>query len=146
MEFNIGNLKRRSQQVADETRTGQNTSKRIGRMFYDIVCEIENTYRKMNRRIFIVSFLSITVSITSLIFSIFKSDDITVDGANLLGVMVGILSFIVTLLLGYQIYKTIEIEDVIDKNMNSIEERMHDSLKTLIDVKVEEKIREKNEK
>lgn len=56
MEFNIENLKRRSQQVAEETRPGKNTSTRIGEIFYDIVCEIENVYRKINRRNFILSY------------------------------------------------------------------------------------------
>ncbi len=129
--------------MADESRRGANTSERIGTIFYDIVCEIDNVYRKINRRTFILCFVSIVISISSLILSIFKSDDITVDGANMLGVMVGVLSFIVTLILGYQIYKTIEIEDVIEKKMNSIEERMHESVKTLVEIKIQEKMEKK---
>ncbi|WP_304344335.1 hypothetical protein [Chryseobacterium koreense] len=143
MEFNIENLKRRSQNVADETRKGKNTAERIGGLFFDVVSEIDNVYRKINRRMFILCFISITISIISLILSIFKSDDITIDGANLLGVMVGILSFLVTLILGYQIYKTIEIEDLIEKKMNAIEKTMRETLKDYIDIKIEEKIPEK---
>lgn len=140
MEFNIENLKRRSQQIAEETRQGKNTAERIGTMFYDTAVEIGEVYKKINKRTFIMTFVSIVTSIASLVLSIFKSDDITIDGANLLGVMVGVLSFIVTLILGYQIYKTIEIEEIIDRRMNSIESRMYDSLKTFIEVKIEEKM------
>jgi hypothetical protein len=140
MEFNIENLKRRSQQIAEETRQGKNTAERIGTMFYDTAVEIGDVYKKINKRTFIMTFVSIVTSIASLVLSIFKSDDITVDGANLLGVMVGVLSFIVTLVLGYQIYKTIEIEEIIDRRMNSIESRMYDSLKTFIEVKIDEKM------
>ena len=140
MEFNIENLKRRSQQVAEETRPGKNTSTRIGEIFYDIVCEIENVYRKINRRNFILSFVSIAISTISLILSIFKSDDIAVDGANLLGVMVGVLAFLVTLLIGFQIYKAIEVEDTIDNKMSSIESRIDESLKTYVEMKIEEKM------
>lgn len=140
MEFNIENLKRRSQQVAEETRPGKNTSTRIGEIFYDIVCEIENVYRKINRRNFILSFVSIAISTISLILSIFKSDDIAVDGANLLGVMVGVLAFLVTLLIGFQIYKAIEVEDTIDNKMSSIESRIYESLKTYVEMKIEEKM------
>jgi hypothetical protein len=46
MEFNIENLKRRSKQVFEETRPKTNTAKRIGDIFYDTVCEIENVYNK----------------------------------------------------------------------------------------------------
>ena len=42
MEFNIENLKRRSQIVKDEIGKGKNTTERIGGLFYDIVSEIEN--------------------------------------------------------------------------------------------------------
>jgi hypothetical protein len=140
MEFNIENLKLRSQQVSEETRPKANTSKRIGDIFYDIVSEIENVYKKINRRNFILCFVSVIISITSLILSIFKSDDITVDAANMLGVIVGVLAFLVTLLLGFQIYKAIEVEDTIDKKMSSIESRIYETLKTYVDVKIEEKM------
>ena len=72
--------------------------------------------------------------------SIFKSDDIAVDGANLLGVMVGVLAFLVTLLIGFQIYKAIEVEDTIDNKMSSIESRIDESLKTYVEMKIEEKM------
>jgi len=138
MEFNLENLKRRSRQVAEETRPKQNTAKRIGNIFYDTVCEIENLYRKINRRHFILSFVSTLMSLFSLILSIFKSDNINVNGANMLGVMVGVLAFLVTLLIGFQIYKAIEVEDTIDKKMSSIETKIYESLKTYVDVKIEE--------
>jgi hypothetical protein len=140
MEFNIENLKRRSQQISEESRPKSITSKRMGDMFYDVVTEIENVYKKINRRNFILSFVSVAISITSLILSICKSDDITVDASNMLGVIVGVLAFLVTLLLGFQIYKAIEVEDAIDKKMSSIESRIYESLKNYVDVKVEEKI------
>lgn len=91
MEFNLENLKRRSQIVRDEKGKGKNTSERIGGIFYDIVTEIEHIYKKTNRKIFIFCFVSVIISIFSFIFSIFKSDDISVNGADLLGVMVGVL-------------------------------------------------------
>ena len=84
-------------------------------------------------------FISVIISIFSLVLSVFKSDDITVDGANLLGVMVGVLSFLVTLILGYQIYKTIEIEDVIERKINSVEKRMYESIKDYVDIRIETK-------
>ncbi|MBP6576980.1 MAG: hypothetical protein KA796_12425 [Chryseobacterium sp.] len=139
MEFNIENLKRRSQIVKDEIGKGKNTTERIGGLFYDIVSEIENVYKKTNRNIFILCFISVIISIFSLVLSVFKSDDITVDGANLLGVMVGVLSFLVTLILGYQIYKTIEIEDVIERKINSVEKRMYESIKDYVDIRIETK-------
>ena len=139
MEFNIENLKRRSQIVKDEIGKGKNTTERIGGLFYDIVSEIENVYKKTNRNIFILCFISLIISIFSLVLSVFKSDDITVDGANLLGVMVGVLSFLVTLILGYQIYKTIEIEDVIERKINSVEKRMYESIKDYVDIRIETK-------
>ena len=139
MEFNIENLKRRSQIVKDEIGKGKNTTERIGGLFYDIVSEIENVYKKTNRNIFILCFISVIISIFSLVLSVFKSDDITVDGANLLGVMVGVLSFLVTLILGYQIYKTIEIEDVNERKINSVEKRMYESIKDYVDIRIETK-------
>ena len=139
MEFNIENLKRRSQIVKDEIGKGKNTTERIGGLFYDIVSEIENVYKKTNRNIFILCFISVIISIFSLVLSVFKSDDITVDGANLLGVMVGVLSFLVTLILGYQIYKTIEIEDVIERKITSVEKRMYESIKDYVDIRIETK-------
>ncbi|WP_407477936.1 hypothetical protein [Elizabethkingia anophelis] len=74
--------------------------------------------------------------------SIFKSDDIQVDGANILGIIVGILAFLVTLLIGFQIYKSIEVEEAIEKKMSSIENRMIETLKTVIDVQIESKMEE----
>ena len=139
MEFNIENLKRRSQIVKDEIGKGKNTTERIGGLFYDIVSEIENVYKKTNRNIFILCFISVIISIFSLVLSVFKSDDITVDGATLLGVMVGVLSFLVTLIFGYQIYKTIEIEDVIERKINSVEKRMYESIKDYVDIRIETK-------
>ena len=139
MEFNIESLKRRSQQVTEESRPHMNSAKRIGEIFYDVVCEMENVYKKINRRNFILCFLSIAISIVSLILSIFKSDDITVDAANMLGVIVGVLAFLVTLLIGFQIYKAIEVEDAIDKKMSSIEARIYESLKTYVDIKIEKR-------
>lgn len=144
MEFNFGNLKRRAEQISDETRPGMNTAKRIGGVFYDIVCEIENVYTKIKRRNFILSYMAVFISIISLILSFIKSDDISVDGANLLGLIVGVLAILVTVLIGFQIYKAIEIEDVIDKKMNSIEKRMHESLNDLADRIIETKLRDKN--
>lgn len=142
MEYNIGNLKRKSQEIANETRKGANTAKRIGDHFYDIVCEIENIYKKTKQRNFILSFLAIVFSITALILSFIKSDDITVEGANLLGWIIGVIAVLVTILIGFQIYKAIEIESVIDKKMNSIEGRMYDTLKDLASRIAEEKIKE----
>jgi hypothetical protein len=141
MKFNIDDLKLRSQQIADETRPRQNTAERIGEMFFDIVVLIESVSKKINKRNFIFSFLSIVISTISLILSIFKSDDITVNGANLLGVMVGVLSFLVTLLIGFQIYKAIEVEDTIDTKMSSIEGRIYKSLQTYVEVKIDEKLK-----
>lgn len=143
MESNFGDLKRRSQQVADETRTRKNTAKRIGNIFFDIVCEIENVYKKIRRRNFILSYMAVAISIISLIISFIKADDISVDGANLLGWIVGVLAILVTILIGFQIYKAIEVEDVIDNKMNSLERRMHESLKDLADIVFEEKLRKR---
>ena len=53
--------------------------------------------------------------------------------------MVGVLSFLVTLILGYQIYKTIEIEDVIERKINSVEKRMYESIKDYVDIRIETK-------
>jgi hypothetical protein len=139
MEFNIENLKRRSQMVAEESRPKMNTAKRIGELFYDLTSEIEHVYKKIKRRNLILCYLSISISIVSLILSIFKSDDITVNAANMLGVIVGLLAFLVTLLIGFQIYKAIEVEDTIDKKMSLIETRIYQSLKTYVDVKIQNK-------
>jgi uncharacterized protein YacL len=115
MEYNIGNLKRRSQEIASETRKGANTSERIGNLFYEIVSEIESVYKKTKQRNFILSYLAVVLSVVALILSFLKSDDITVDGANLLGWIIGILAVLVTVLIGFQIYRAIEIENVIEK-------------------------------
>lgn len=95
----------------------RNYCKTYRKPFYDITTELESLYKKFEKRTFIISFISITISITSLILSIFKSDDIQVDGANILGIIVGILAFLVTLLIGFQIYKSIEVEEAIEKNV-----------------------------
>ena len=71
MEFNIENLKRRSQIVKDEIGKGKNTTERIGGLFYDIVSEIENVYKKTNRNIFILCFISVIISIFSLVNLLF---------------------------------------------------------------------------
>jgi hypothetical protein len=142
MEYNIGSLKRRSQEIADETRKGANTAERVGKLFYDIVSEIERVYKKTKQRNFILSYFAVVLSAISLILSFVKSDDITVDGANLLGCIIGVLAVLVTILIGYQIYKTIEIENIIDKKMDSIESRMYESLKDLASRITEEKIKE----
>ncbi|NHE58488.1 hypothetical protein [Cyclobacterium plantarum] len=144
MEHNLGNLKGRSRQIQEEKRPKSISAERLGVLLFDIIIEIETIFKKVNRRTFILSFCSVLISITSLIFSIFKSDDITVNGANLLGVMVGVLTFLVTLLIGFQIYKAIEIEDTIDKKLSSIEGRIFDYLTTHVDVRIEEKLDEKN--
>ncbi|MBP7219569.1 MAG: hypothetical protein KA995_04000 [Paludibacteraceae bacterium] len=142
MEYNIGNLKRRSQEIADETRKGANTAKRIGVLFYDIVSEIESIYKKSKQRNFILSYLAVVISVFALILSFLKSDDINVDGANLLGWIIAVLAVLVTLLIGFQIYRAIEIENVIEKKMDSIESRMFESLKDLASRISEEKIRD----
>lgn len=54
--------------------------------------------------------------------------------------MVGVLAFLVTLLIGFQIYKAIEVEDTIDNKMSSIESRIDESLKTYVEMKIEEKM------
>ena len=140
MEFNFENLKRRAEQISDETRKASITPKRVGGIFYDIVCEIENIYKRVKKRNFILSYMAIIISTISLILSFIKADDVSVEGANLLGWIVAVLAILVTVLIGFQIYKTIEIEDIIDKKMNSLEKRMHESLKDLADIIFEEKI------
>ncbi len=142
MEYNIGNLKRRSQEVADESRKGANTAKKIGNLFYEIVCEIESIYKETKKKNFILSYFAAVISVVALILSFLKSDDITVDGANLLGCIVGILSLLVTILIGFQIYRAIEIENKIDKKLDSIESRMFESLRDLAGRITEEKIKE----
>ena len=145
MKFNFENLKRRSEQISNETRPGMNTAKRIGSLFYDIVCEIEGVYKKTKKRNFIISYMAAIASVAALILSFMKSDDISVEGANLLGWIVGVLAILVTVLIGFQIYKAIEIEGVIDNKMNSLEKRMQDSLEDLADRIVEEKLNKKNQ-
>ncbi|AKP51541.1 hypothetical protein [Cyclobacterium amurskyense] len=142
MEFNLENLKGRAQQLKEERRPKSISSERLGSLLLDTINEIEIVYKKVNRRTFIFSFSSIIISFFSLIFSILKSDDITVNGANLLGVMVGVLTFLVTLLIGFQIYKAIEVEDAIDKKISSVENRIFEFLKTHVDIKIEEKLNE----
>jgi hypothetical protein len=142
MEYNIGNLKRRAQEVANETRNGANTSERIGKLFYDIVSEIDKVYKKTKQKNFILSYLAIIFSIIAFTLSFIKSDDISVNGANLLGLIVGVLAVLVTVLIGFQIYKAIEVKNVIDKKMDSIEGRMYEALTDLASRIAEEKIKE----
>lgn len=137
MSYNLENLKTRSRQISTETRKGANTSDRIGNLFFDFADEIGNTRRLFQKRSFIISFISITISLFALILSFCKSDDITVNGANMLGVTVGVLAFLVTLLIGFQIYKAIEVEETIEKKMSAIEIRMLNVISTEIDTKIE---------
>lgn len=137
MKYNTQNLKRRSRNIITETRERSLTARIIGNMFLDLSTEVEKVYRVLKRRTFILNYVSILISIIALLLSIFKSDDITVDGANLMGVLVGVTSFLVTLLLGFQIYKAIEVEDSIDAKMDAIEERLTETLKTFVDQRIE---------
>lgn len=142
MSYNIENLKNRSRQISTETRKGANTSERIGGLFFDFASEIANIHSVFQKRTFIISFIAITISISALILAIFKSDDISVNGANMLGVMVGVLALLVTLLIGFQIYKAIEVEETIDKKMSAIENRMIEVLTTDIEIKLEKELSE----
>jgi hypothetical protein len=56
---------------------------------------------KINRINFILCLISTLISITYIVLSVCKSDDTTVDAVNMLGVMVGVLAFLVTLLIGF---------------------------------------------
>ena len=119
MEFRqLEELKIRANQVRYETGREKNTAERIGSLFFDIISEMGCIYTSTNKRVFYVCYLSVILSITSILIHFFEIETISVAGADLLGWLVGILAILVTILIGFQIYKSIDLEKQIDKKIH----------------------------
>jgi len=117
-------LKRLSCRIKTEVRPKANTAERIGSLFYEIVCQMEKLENKRSYRIYFVCFLSLILSIIAIISAIFRAEFISVEGANLIGWIIGIIAVLVTVLIGFQIYKSIEIKDIINETINSTKEKI----------------------
>lgn len=133
----LNELKRRSDQIRNETRPGRNTALRIGSLFYDIVSEVEVIYSNLRRKTFVLNYIAIVISLVSIGFSVFKAEKISVMGADLLGWLVGILAILTTVLIGFQIYKAIEIDRIIDKKTAEIEKRVMTNLDEIVEDRIE---------
>lgn len=132
----LDELKKRANQVRYETGAGKNTSDRIGSLFYDIIVVSGGVYSSMKKRVFFVCYSAIIISLVSIIVSLLNVGKISTDGANLLGWIVGILAILVTILIGFQIYKTIELENKIDRYMADIEMKFSKELEDIVEIKI----------
>lgn len=66
--------------------------------------------------------VSLLLSAISISISVFRAEQIQLDGANLLGWLVGILAILVTVLIGWQIFASIEINKKLDEIRHAKEE------------------------
>lgn len=117
-------LKRRCNKIRTEDREKSITAEIIGSLIYDIVCQIELLEKKRNYKIYSVCFITLVLSVIAVTSAIFRAEFISIEGANLIGWIVGIITILVTVLIGFQIYKSIEIKDIINETINNTKEKI----------------------
>jgi len=95
---------------------------------------------KIPKWVRVLSIAALAISLASIIFVLCRIEPITIDW---LGILIGILAILVTALIGFHIYKIIEIESIVkkyndleDKLMKMIDDRFKDMPK-LIDSIIE---------
>ena len=123
LSSNYHDLERRCNRISRETRKRAIKAEMVGTLLSDIVKQIGLVEKKKNYKSYCICFISLILSVIAIFLS-FRIGSISVEGYNLMGWLIGIITILVTILIGFQIYKSIELKDIINETINSTREKI----------------------